>query len=605
MNFFTSQITPSLVVLHHLKNIDFFEEWLTEYHIEVEKNKLFEGYKFAVTCCLNSFVDGLIYDNLLGFSSDLIFNRAIINAIPIHQIENSCEKTILLKNIKPFLKNIHKAKTYVELKEKIIIFEDNISTIFNKIISNNINISNKEVGLNILSINFTYLYLMQIGNNGPIGNIITPLSTNWTKKENLNNYFKGYKYSIQFIWYLLLGKNTYEQTSLINLHKATSWRKYKYIETNTKNEFPFINNEFNLEEQDCFDSYFYRIKNEIIIQNDYDDIIKFPFENYNKEDLFSSLFSSVLYKPNFSLKEKIQYELLWYPIEIINSENSQIHSGVPAFNVMLSGTIELFNPSESEFERIYVIKFTHPHINNKSKNEYSFGVLIDTKSVANFYSSGWIIYQNLIGDYSGGARMELKSIEKLINKYKEYIILKEMTISLDLFKTITKEYQTKYERNQIETQEKNNNLTSKLQVARGYILELFAYSIFCNNEYYKDNFDIKINVDNKTNEKDIILVNKKNQNIKIIECKYNPKTQTVKDLSEQLNKKLNDYINNNVFIELWFWKELDPSDFEKINRVEKNINKEIKIVSISSKSRPDKILRNVNIDELKIIMNDE
>lgn len=614
MNFLLSQIIPSLKILNQLRDINLFENWLSEYKYDIDIQELFSGYRFLVSCCLNSFVDGIVYDSILGLKTDLPFDRAVSNSIPIHEIENSCEKTIFLKNVKPYIKNIQKAKTYDELAVNITIFENEISSIFNQIIEKRIilnsNTINEETIFKYLLIDFTYLYLMQVENNGPLANFMTLLSAKLTNEMRLQEYFEGYKYGVQFIWFTLLGKDLFKKTSLFLLNNANTWRDYKYIKINPNDEFSFMNREFILEEQTCFDSYFYRVRDEIIERYKYsllnqDYYYEFKLNNYNRKQIFADLIytTRIKYKPNFSLYEKIQYNLLWYPVEIINTRRYQMHFGVPSFNVMLVGNITLNDSKESELDSIYVVKFKHPQLTDNKKNNYSFGILIDAKSSAGHFSNGWIIYQDICNDYSGFASSELNSIEKLIKKNEQKIILKEVEISINDFTKAMKNYVSKDDSNYIIQQEKINELNIKLQYARSYLFELFIYSVFCKNTYYKNNFDIKINVDkNKNNEKDIVLFEKIGNKVIIIECKINSNNQTVEELSKQLKNKIEDYTKFDTFIELWFWKELDPRDFKKIRNVENNIDKTIKIISVSNPKQID-ILRNIDMDNMRSIMN--
>ena len=251
------------------------------------------------------------------------------------------------------------------------------------------------------------------------------------------------------MWYSILGETKFNKTSLVNMHLADSWRDYKYIETENKSEFDMIfNNYYNPEEQTCFDSYFDHITNDVTnkLQKKHkfpiytiQSYFKFSNNKYDKTEIFAEFLNPSnlpKYKPNFNKKEfqDIYYKLYWYPVEIINSRELQLHSGISNFISTLVGNITLHNPKTSEFLKIIVAKFIHP-TNNKNKNAYSYGVLIDTKSTAGHYYSGWKIYLDVCTDYSGFSNAEHKKAEKIIqeNLEKNKIELRELTIPLDRF----------------------------------------------------------------------------------------------------------------------------------------------------------------------------
>ena len=120
MYWLTSHIIPSLQIMKILGDTDTFLLWMRKTHPHKNPEELFDGYKFSLECCLNSFVDGICGDQILGIESDFLLDRALAELVPLHHISNTCEKTIFLKNLKPHVKAVLKTLTYNGLKLSLI-----------------------------------------------------------------------------------------------------------------------------------------------------------------------------------------------------------------------------------------------------------------------------------------------------------------------------------------------------------------------------------------------------------------------------------------------------------------------------------------------------
>lgn len=625
MSWLTSQIIPSLQTLKIIGDVKTFVSWLKTQHPNINSENLFEGYKYSLICCLNCFVDGISSDEILEINNDFLLNRALSENISIDQIDSSCEKTIFLKNLRPYYKAIEKAKSYDDIIESLEKFNREVGSKFDEIFMKNIIISNdleldKETATKFLLIDYAHTYLVQINNNGPTANSIHPLSVNWTEANKKALYLEGYKYAVQFLWYQLLGENEFNQTHLTKLHLADSWRDYKYIEKEKPEDSVFdniFNQEFNLDEQTSFDSYFYWIKKEITdpLHNQYkiyiytiESYFKFQPHGYHKQALFSGLLEAKKQKNEVKLNwdAQIQKCLYWYPFEIVNARESQMHHGIPSFNTMLAGTTTLHNSTNSEFSKIIAAKFTHPHTGSKTKHDYSYGILVDSQSAAGHYYSGWVIYQNACGDYSGFSGSEHKSTEELIQKYlkDEKIELRELSIPLEKFIDFTNQYtKSETERSIIE---QNKLIPDIIQKSKAYLLELITYYV-CSRKYAA-NYTItlgegsKVKGDkNKGGEKDIVLKNK--NEVIVIECKLNPQSYNMKTLAENLEKKLLDYPEQEKkSAQLWFWHELSIQNKQSLEKLSVN-DKPIKFVEFTNPKR-DSVLNGINLRQLKFIMQD-
>lgn len=627
MYWLSSHIIPSLETIKILGDLDAFNKWMKEFHPGKDPKELFEGYRFSINCCLNSFVDGICGDEVLGIESDFLLDHAMAQVVPINHVANTSEKTIFLKNLRPQVKAIIRSKNYIELRKELDVFQEKIGTKFDQINQENIHLSkdikiDAETARKLWLIDFAHTYLVQINNNGPTANMTHPFNPKWTSDEQLDRSFEGYKYAIQFLWNQLLGKDMFEKTHLIQMHLADSWRDYKYTvqEPNDGPVYDIFNQYFNIEEQTSFDSFFYRIQDEITnpLGDEYgfhihtiDNYHEFASEGYDKSKLFGALLDSNNIQPSnerMDWSDKIRERLYWYSLEVIDTRKSDMHLGIPSFNTMLAGTVALHNSEESDFSKVLVAKFTHPLEQDGDKNNYSYGILVDSKGAAGHVSHGWIIYQDACGDHSGFSGSEHRFTEQFISKYQEddKIELRELEIPLENFTEFTDVY-TKSSQ-ELNVRKLNENLSENLQDARSLLLELITFQLCV--RYYsqqkklpENQYEFQFNTDKKSveGEKDIVVIGE--NEIFLIECKLNPQTCDWPDVFKKLDTKVKSYEGKNVLPQLWFWYEPHPKSKKLLDKT-KIDGKPLKYLSLNNpKGQPE--LKGVALKKLKAIMEGE
>ena len=304
--------------------------------------------------------------------------------------------------------------------------------------------------------------------------------------------------------------------------------------------------------------------------------------------------------PQLSWEEKIEQLLYWYPFELNDVDKNGILGGLALFNTLLSGTVTLHKPSKSEFSKVLVAKFIHPHPDNKEKKDYSYGVLIDAKSAVDHYSSGWIIFINACCDYSGFSGMEHKVSEKLIANYwkKGKIELRELTIPLMELETFAKKHTLNHE--QLNRLKQSNLIPDIIQKSKAYLFELFTYYL-C-TKYYNKEFTIEFSTDKKSTdgEKDVVLTN--DHEVILIECKLNPQSYSMIEILTKLERKLQKYSQQRKTCQLWFWHELSPQNKAVIDKT-KIFGDSIKTVTVSQ-PKGEKILRGIYLKQMREIMQD-
>lgn len=612
---FTSLIIPSLRAIAILSKVEDFQEWLKTNHVDVDISTLLPGYIFSIQCCLYSFSEGIENDKNLQLEEDFLFQRARAEIIPIHKVESTCEKIIFLKKVKLYIKDVSRSTTYDELQSQVNKFADFISF---KILS----IANQHLQLNpdlklsrneadhLLLIDFIHTYLVQCNFYGPVGNSSNLLNAEPFSEARSIKLLEGYKYAIQFLWWKILDEKTYRGTSLIKLHTAASWKKYIYEDTIPENDpmaFMLGRSEFDLNKQDSLDSYFFRIMNEITnpLTSYYSFEVytidtHFTFNNveYDKSLYFNNLhersFKSDVFS-TLSWEDKIRTTLYWYSYSIIKSAESASQLGITSFSTALAGTVTLHS-KESEFDKVLVAKFKHPRVGAEHGSDYSYGVLMDSQASAGHADSGWVIYLNVCGDYSGFSKREHSTAENLIRKYcaAEKIELRELNIPLKKFQAFVSKYVSS--EREISILKQNKLIPDIIQKSRAYVFELFVYYLHVTS--HGNRFKVQLNIDQKSieGEKDIVLEN--DNEVILIECKLN--VNTINDLSqlaEKMRHKESIYKDKIVTSELWLWKT--PSTRSEAVLREKNI----KTVVVSN-DRTSSMLKGVALERLKFIMQD-
>lgn len=611
MSTLSSQIIPSIETLSILGETVMFKKWINKHHSLIESDRLFQGYRFSLMCCINAFIEGICTEKLLDIQGDFLFDSAVGQLIPLHKIRSNSERATLLRNIKPHVKSISRAKGFNEIEQEAHKFLELVKPEIEAIkraCKLSIKVS-REVAEELLMIDFTHTFLNQIKNNGPAANFLNPISNDQLKPELKDQYLYGYKFAIQFLWFQILGETKFQNTQLTKLHLSQSWSDYIYHKKPTS-EIEIFNRSFDLEKQTCFDSFFYWIQKEITdpLQKEFgfpiyqiDHHFHFQPENYNKTvfSVLSKTENSEKSQSQLSIDERISETLYWYPMEIIRSREALIHHGIPSFNTMLAGTVALHDPDKSPFEQVIIAKFTHPHQKDKTKNDYSFGILVDSKSAAGHYSSGWVIYRDVCGDYSGFSRSELRECEHLISSYKKLnkIELRELNLSLEIFTEFTNRYTSDHKLESII--EQNKLIPDIMRKSKSRILELYTYYI-CSKAPCYSGYVIELNQDKKGlhgGEKDIVL--KRDDEVIIIECKINLQNSNIPKLIEKLSAKVSSSNVNKKSGQIWTWEKLSSKSKRKLELASK-VEFPISYVELDN-PREHVILNGFNINELRHI----
>ncbi|AKG91655.1 hypothetical protein GAH_01021 [Geoglobus ahangari] len=536
-------ILAALNILRIATNTSEFESWLKTHHNKNMDRILAEGYKFFVVSTIRLIINLIELDYSLGLEEDFIFFRARFKGIPIEDIPNTSEKTVIIKNIWLLSRRLRKAKNWDEIRVSITSL-DPLIRLFEELYrfaKPTIGID-KDLALNIATKFYAFVYLNDVRSGVPLG-YISPatIGTNLSPKY-LQLVFKGYVLTLQYLWSKLLGENDFRKSCIKDLHKITNTNFESH-----EGDIGKLNKEWLI-----LDSFFDKIRKEIIgpLENGLGLALGLEpllvIEAIGKSILKPLLSKENLREPDYfrrktvdDIKKWLDYNLLWYGVEVLSSTGS-IFSGVPAFLSVLVGLVNLGR------DKVLIRIFRHPEGGNM--NSYSYGILIPAYgSIGITDYSGWLIFFDSATDYSGfGGNLyrqakryidifrekdliEVEEVEIEINLFKEY--LKDRSVSSVFDRVITESPFGKsviIDINQIENERRKFQ-----ENVKGLLFELMVYKWVQEQEYFEE---VKHNY--IADKEEIDVFSKKGNKIYLYECKVAVhKDEIIKTLN-QISRKI-------------------------------------------------------------------
>jgi len=368
-----------------------FIEWLKKYHNLKGTLHIFEGYKFAIDTLCRMASDQIADQDGLGLEEDAILRRALFAGIPLDQVPNSCDKTVVLKNLHAVVQKLLRSTNWITYKFALSEFETKVLSTFTRIKTAAIfnpttKVTNIDDMLSYLSIFQTYIFLSDTHSGFPHGYTQSLFERDLIRDRysdiNTRHYsyvFEGYKYAVQFLWYQLLG-NEFQHSCVAKLHETKTWMQ--------------------------FDSYFEKIRANIITPIEKQIGYTFAFGKAisfqgNAKEYAGELIKTIPPEPKLSAKEILDQKLLWYNIQLIDA-TEHTFNGVASFLPLLIGEIHLREKDNCK-EPLRIIRLDHPH-DDQGRYFISYGILIDVISshgMADY--SGWLLFYNcLSSDVNSG-----------------------------------------------------------------------------------------------------------------------------------------------------------------------------------------------------------
>jgi len=450
-------IVATFQIYRQASDINNFQGWIRDYHKIEDYSPLFLGYRYFLEICAIRIVDEIAENSTLGLDEDESFLFANECRLPLDEIPNTCDKIIALKNIWRYFEPIKNAQDWAEL-EKIIHKSGDILKIFNEVFKNvSVNEKHSEkIALNFITLHYLNIHFNDTQRLKPMG-----AATGLIKSEIDSpgiEYFKGYAYTLEYLWYQLLGKEEFENSPAKNIHKLECG--VKDDDSHQLNEnYSIPDPEDPTFEERCiawegldhlcrplFDicispkykkyltQYSQPCDSVFILCTTIDDKIISPLldRTYIKEPYYFSDDST-----DEARFKKIDYYFKWLPVAYIDSGKVHDFFGTYAFIPFLQGLTT--SEKVSRVNKIEVIRIKHPEI-GVSGYFYSYA-LLNKASFFNGHGMGWIIFLACGTDFSGHGGSMHETAEKYIQKYQNIGILeiKEITVDEDIIRRFLKE----------------------------------------------------------------------------------------------------------------------------------------------------------------------
>lgn len=551
-----------------------FRDWIKTTHNISNDSDLLAGYIFIIDVISRRLHNEIALNYSLGLTEDEAFTRADRHGTNINKLQDNTEKVRLLKGIRRRIEPILKSSNWKETQELIDTFRNDVVMPFLKLntyaeLNKSYPISSLDEAIKFTSMNEVFLFLNDTEEEVPKGYLTPTLDTKlWRSndpksKRYLQETFKGYKYSDQYLWSKLLGKD-FSKTSLTRIHVTEDWFE--------------------------FDEYFDKLRPII------DNIEKHVGITLGMAPviLTSKSAKSVLTKlirdkaPTESLNE---FEILenlfqWYQIELIDASRGTLFNGVPALLSTIAGSVELIKRQSKTPSPIQIIKLTHPE--GDKRNTYSYAILMGVHGWISD-ASGWLLFFSCCYDFTGTGLTQLDRVDSLILEYEKEGLVKisKHTVTEEQFlhymepyllfppqaqepRISPKESRLKEIQETAEVRKVLQETNDMLGTARGLLLEFLGYYVFNVQEKTR----LEWNYTRNGIQIDLLLKTK--TEIRFFECK-----KPLGDIVSQAKKfksKAEALIKDNQFINEWeiesdkvltliVWNRPNPAEYEQITQL--------------------------------------
>lgn len=594
MNYFIETALTPAKLFKMASNVKAFKLWLKETHNIDYSNDILKGHRFFLECAFTSIFHEFIGSESIALKQDRFLEMASGANTSIDKFPGKSDRALILKNLFRDYLELTTAESERSLIKSIEAINkklvNSLINFYNEnfVVQNREKISRKDLD-KIILMDSLLIQFTQINNSGPYAHQGSLLHEYWISREKLAEAFEGYKYTMQFLYDTVLPKELYLSAELNNLHTADSWRTYVYNEQESSGDalIDSLNQTFTVNIQTCFESYFYRV-NDMLEKE-----IPSRFNIYHtgperllkaiKKKLPKAIISHLIdsnvnkFDVEMSLKEKLDHNLQWYPVDVSNVLGANEFNGVSAFNTLLIGTLAV---TTDDF--VYVNKWKHP-TDDPKRNDYSYAVLLNTSKTSQRSYAGWMLFFDCCNDFTG-SRSDYLLIEKILKENKRKIKLTTTEITQEVFINYLKNYAPDKERiinneilnlGAITKVKENKELFSKYQLARGKLLELLCYHAVTNHHHY-ESFTIK-QWSRKLEGKEIDILLESKTQVRLIECKYDlgnfDLVKRIEDMDDVVRKRIltkqNDpkgleivYHKIDGALEFWFWLPPKEKDIE-------------------------------------------
>jgi hypothetical protein len=381
-----------------------FKKWISKFHSSEVGNDHLPGYILVFNTLFRMLTSQLERNNSLGLTSDDVFDRATFKGISVNKLPNTCEKTVLIRNLQYYFKDVIHANSWDSLETAMQRLSGEVLAPFNNIkqlssLNKNHPVREIETAVTYSSMFQTYIFLNDTSRGTPHGYVPAMLDDQdygvrfrYSAAETLGNTFLGYKYAVQFLWCQLL-RDRFKDSVVSSIHKTDDW--------------------------DSFDKYFDKIQSEIIepLEKSTGGVIGYDYfilVEKNSKEYFRELLKEKIPEIRLSAEEYLQRIFLWYPIQLIDSSDYSF-SGIPAFIPLLMGMIQSKRRAKDK-SKAKVVRIIHGKF-EEHRRSYSYAILTELSGYISD-SSGWLLFYDCCDD-RGSTSGLFREVETLLERYTE------------------------------------------------------------------------------------------------------------------------------------------------------------------------------------------
>jgi len=510
-----------------------FKEWLVAQRSRQATAQVFKGYVFGLGTLIRLLHMAIDFDFSLRLSENFTFSRARFYGTPIAEVPNSCQKAILLRNINKASRQLLGTKSWSQMEPNAKEFNEVVLAPFQQLsLVSKLRLPkitpDHATALNFIAQWHMHLFLHDTRRGYPHG-YRQPMLNDSLTSERLAEVFEGYKLTVQYLWFKLLGDG-FIHSITAEIHKAPDWKR--------------------------FDGYYRVAQHELI---DPKEKLTGLYVGFNTllvarpgaKRIISKLLEPKVKEQPLPLEKELQRKFLWYNVELVDA-SSAIFNGVIAFISVLNGAV-IFRQRIGNSNRLLVMRVKHPAggtIRGRPKFDYSYAILMEghgSFGISDY--SGWLLFFDCCGDYSGFAGSQYAMAEKEIGQHRNQktIEVHEITVAKDKFLKLmqTKLLSTTKDIMQeaIQTRSNLRSVENRLGAACGILLELLGM-----RHYYRTSTGpVRIEWSYERLDQEIDLIAGNDDSITFVECKK----PGISDPFEQV-KKLKDKVSV-----LWGYEEFE------------------------------------------------
>jgi hypothetical protein len=411
---YNKKIDDILAVINALDiicQIQKFRHWISSVHRITDETDLLTGYVFLVNILTRRLHDEIATNVSLGLTEDESFYSADHHGTPLDRLPDSGEKVLLLRAIRKKVESILNSLTWDQAQESLESFRQDIVEPFWGLkqysqLNQAYQIASIDEAIRYSTMNEVFVFLNDTSEQVPHGYPVPTLDNKlWRNsrpevEQYLSTAFKGYKYSNQYLWFMLLG-NEFSLTSLAQIHEAKDW--------------------------DEFDGYFYTLR-PIIEKIEKRLRISLGMAptvliSKNAKSVLRPIFRARITKEKLNELETLEHLFQWYQVEIVDASRDTLFNGVPAVLSIVAGSVELRKRINGPSDPVRIIKLIHQEDSQTKRNTYSYAILMGVHGWVSD-ASGWLLFFGCCYDFTGTGRSQLQQVDNLISEYSKIGLVK-------------------------------------------------------------------------------------------------------------------------------------------------------------------------------------